>query len=386
MSQGLAAPPGAERLVAGRPRHFPTAFAWLSVGMGRNWRGVLGAMIGTWFYLPFALLAAAVAAVVLGIVGFFGGLAISRQDIPPVIVDLPILGPALDSFLLRGGGVIGGLVGIALGLVLGFVGALLWFWDREFSQDPVAGAGWLLGVIAAGLLVGAVYTAYRVVFEGALVRAGGARRLSRREQALLLPIVLVCARRLGLPNHPPILIDDSPEPTAIAYTRHLVLSRGLLDEFGYDREVIAGVVSHALVHWRNGDAISATFVRGVALPLYLVYGFAGWVMQKVKHPLVVLLLWLVLWPVLLTVRLFIMPLQAADARQAEFRADQGAVLAGYRDGLRRVISRLGRSFEASPNGWSRALTTTHPPSELRLERLEDPAQQYRLPDPDARGS
>lgn len=384
MSQGLAAPPGAERLVAGRPRHFPTAFAWLSVGMGRNWRGVVGALIGTWFYLPFALFAAAVAGVLLGIAGFFGGLAISRQDIPPVIADLPVLGPALDTFLLRGGGVIGGLLGIALGLVLGFVGALLWFWDREFSQDPVAGAGWLLGVVAAGLLVGAAYTVYRVVFERTLVRAAGARRLSRREQALLLPIVLVCARRLGLPNHPPILIDDSPEPTALAYTRHIVLSRGLLDEFGYDREVIAGVVSHALVHWRNGDAISATFVRGVALPLYLIYGFAGWVMQKVKHPLVVLLLWLALWPVLLTVRFFIMPLQAADARRAEFRADQGAVLAGYRDGLRRVIARLGRSFEASQNGWSRALSTTHPPSELRLERLEDPARQYPLPDPDPR--
>jgi Zn-dependent protease with chaperone function len=215
-----------------------------------------------------------------------------------------------------------------------------------------------------------------------LVRAAGARRLSRREQALLLPIVLVCARRLGLANHPPILIDDSPEPTAVAHTRHIVLSRGLLDDFGYDREVIAGVVSHTLVHWRNGDAISATFVRGVALPLYLIYGFAGWVMQKVKHPLVVLLLWLVLWPALLTVRLFIMPVQAADARRAEFRADQGAVLAGYRDGLRRVIARLPRSFEASQNGWSLALSATHPPSELRLERLEEPDRQYPLPDPD----
>jgi Zn-dependent protease with chaperone function len=373
-----------ERLVAGRPRHFPTTFAWLSVGMGRNWRGVLGALIGTWFYLPFALFAAVVSAVVFGIAGFFGGLFASRGDIPAVLADLPVLGPALDSFLLRGGGVIGGLLGIVFGLVLGFLGALLWFWEREFSEDPVAGAGWLLGVIAAGLFVGAVYTVYRVVFERVLVRAAGARRLSRREQALILPIVLVCARRLGLPNYPPIMIDDSREPNAVAYTRHIVISRGLLDEFGYDREVIAGVVSHLLVHWRNGDAISAVFVRGVALPLYLIYGFAGWVMQKVKHPLVVVLLWLVLWPALLTVRYFILPMQAADARRAEFRADQGAVLAGYREGLRRVIGRLQRSFEGGQNGWSQAVSATHPPSELRLERLEDQARQYPLPDPDAR--
>ncbi|HEY8473599.1 MAG TPA: M48 family metalloprotease, partial [Natronosporangium sp.] len=347
-------------------------------------RGVFGALVATWFYLPFALFVAVVSAVVLGLVGFGGGLAISRRDIPAVIGGLPILGDAIDSFLLRGGGVVGGLLGALLGLVLGFVGALLWFWAGQFADDPLAGLGWAIGVVAAGLLLGGVYTLYRVASEPVLLRAAGARRLSRREQALLLPIVLVCARRLGLPNHPPILINDDAEPTAIAYTRHIVLSRGLLKEFDYDREVIAGVVSHALVHWRNGDAISATFVRGVALPLYLIYGFAGWVTQKAKHPLVALVLWALLWPVLLTVRFFIMPLQAADARRAEYRADQGAVLAGYRDGLRRVIARLGNSFEATPNGWSQALSATHPASELRLERLEDPSRQYPLPDPDAR--
>ncbi|HEY8472558.1 MAG TPA: M48 family metalloprotease [Natronosporangium sp.] len=383
MSQGLAPPSSAERLVTGRPRHFPTTFAWLSVGFGRNWRGVFGALVATWFYLPFALFVAVVSAVVMGLLWFSEALAPLRRGIPEAL-DLPLVSPILDSFLLRDGGVLSGLLGILLGLVLGFVGALLWFWADQFTDDPVAGLGWLLGVVAAGMLLGVLYTVFRVACERMLLRAAGARRLSRREQALLLPIVLVCARRLGLPNHPPILINDNPEPTAIAYTRHIVLSRGLLTEFDYDREVIAGVVSHALVHWRNGDAISAAFVRGVALPLYLIYGFAGWVMRQLKHPLIALLVWLLLWPVLLTVRYFIMPLQAADTRQAEFRADQGAVLAGYRDGLRRVIARLGSSFETTANGWSQSVSATHPASELRLERLEDPARQYPLPDPDAR--
>jgi Zn-dependent protease with chaperone function len=49
-----------------------------------------------------------------------------------------------------------------------------------------------------------------------------------------------------------------------------------------------------------------------------------------------------------------------------------------------VIEGLRGSFEGSENGWSQAVSATHPPSELRLERLEDPERQYPLPDPDSR--
>lgn len=368
-------------MLHGRPSHFPSVTAWLSVGMGRSWRGVAGALIGTWFYLPLALVTAVGSALVLGAAGFFGGLFGGRAQIPSVVADLPVLGAALDAFLLRSGGVVGGLLGVLLGLVLGFLGGLLLFWAPGFSADPVAGAGSGLGVAAAGLSIGALYTLYRVGFEPALLRLAGARRLSRRERELIEPIVREAAARLGLANHPPVLIDDRPEPTAIAHTRHILLSRGLLAELGYDREAIAGVVAHELVHWRNGDPVSAVFVRGVALPLYLVHAGAGWLIQHARHPLVPAVLWVFLWPVMVTVRFFILPLQAADARRAELRADQGAALAGHREGLRRVLSRLPRSFEGGRNGWTQTACALYPPNELRLERLEDPSGRYPLPDP-----
>jgi len=372
-------------LLTGRPSDFPSLTAWLSVGMGRSWRGLAAALFGTWFYLPLALITAVLGAVVLGLVGFFSGVFGGPDQVPGVVADLPLLGAAVDAFLLRSGGVVGGLVGMLLGLVLGFLGGLLLLWAPGFADDPVAGTGSMLGVAGTGLLVGVLYTLYRVGFEPAILRMSGARRPSRREWALLEPILAGAAHRLQLRNYPPVLIDDDPEPLAVAYTRHIILSRGLLAALDYHPAAIAGVVSHQLVHWRNADPVSAVFVRGVALPLYLVHAAAGWLIRHARHPLVPAVLWLLLWPVMVTVRFFILPAQAADARRAELRADRGAVLAGHRDGLRLAVIRLGQRFEGGRNGWTRAASALHPPVELRLERLEDPGRQYPLPDPTAAG-
>ncbi|MPZ28747.1 MAG: M48 family metalloprotease [Micromonosporaceae bacterium] len=375
--------PRPSTVTAGRPRHFPSGWAWLSAGMWRNWRGIAGALVATCLGLPVAIVVAAGAALLLGAFGLFGGVFDGPERVPGPLRDLPLLGSALETFLPLSSGLVGGLVGALAGLVLGFLGTVLLFGGFWFADDPVAGLGSFLGIVAVDLLIAAVYTGYRVAFEPWLLRATGARRLSRRERELILPIVRDCAGRMGLENHPPILVDDDRAPNAIAYPRHLVISRGLLAEFGYHPEVIAGVVSHLLVHWRNGDPISAAFVRGAALPLYLVHGWAGWAGRRVNHPLVSLVTWVVFWPVLLTVNQVIMPLQAVDVRRAEYRADQGAVLAGHRDGLRRVLGRLRHSFETGRNGWAAAVGATHPPNELRLERLEEPGRRYPLPDPRA---
>lgn len=372
-----------DRVAAGRPSHFPSVYAWLSVGAWRDWRGIAGAVVATCLGVPVALVVAAGAAVLLGGFGLFGGLLFDGpQPVPGPVQDIPLLGSALETFLPLSSGLLGGLSGALLGLVLGFLGTVLLFGGFWLADDPVAGAGSFAGIVAADLLIAAAYTTYRVAFESRLVRTSGARRMSRREAGLILPIVRSCAHRMGLRNHPPVLLDDSPEPTAMAYTRHIVINRGLLDQFGYDPEVIAGVAAHTLVHWRNGDPISAAFVRGAALPLYLVQAMVGWLTRQVRHPLVGAVLWLIFAPVLLTVTYLIMPLQGVDARRAEYRADQGAVLAGHRDGLRRVLVRLRRSFETGRNGWTAAVSATHPPSELRLERIEDPARRYPLPDRD----
>jgi Zn-dependent protease with chaperone function len=248
-----------------------------------------------------------------------------------------------------------------------------------YVDDPVVTVLVLLLQVAFAAAVGILYVLYAVALEPLRLRLGGARRMSRREADFLLPILHDSARRLGLVNVPRLLVDDSREANALAYTRHIVLNRGLLEEFDYHPAVVAGVLSHELTHWHNADAVARLFVRGVALPLYLVYSVASWIANKFDSGFVRFLIAAVIWPVAVAVRYAVMPMQAAWSRAAEYRADQGAVAAGQVTGLRRALEHFRRSFDSSRNGWDAAVCASHPPNELRLERVENPGGWYPLP-------
>lgn len=382
MSVGTAEPL-AERLTEGRPTHFPSALQWLRAGVLRNLRGTIAALIAAWFYVPAALASAAFLAIVAGVAAYFYSGFSGDRSLPQQIRDVPLLGDAMQNLLLRSGGVEAAVLGVLLGGVLGFLVGIIWVFLGPFQNGVLDGLATVLGAIVLGIVVGLLYTVYRVVFERRILAVTGARRLSRREAEFLIPLVADAAARLGLENHPAVLVDDAREPNAFAHTRHLVVNQGLLEEFGYEREPIAAVLTHELVHWRNGDAISAAFVRGVALPLYLVQAGGGWLAARARNSVLRFLIWLAFWPVFVTVRYFVAPMQAADSRDAEYRADEGAVLAGHRAGMRQVLAHFRRSFEGGRNGWVAAMCASHPPNELRLEALEEPGHDYPLPDEDA---
>jgi Zn-dependent protease with chaperone function len=382
MSVGVAEPL-AERLTVGRPTNFPSALVWLRSGILRNLRGTVAALIAAWFYVPAALASAALLAIVAGVAAYFYSGFSGDRALPQEIRDVPLLGDAMQNLLLRSGGVEAAVLGVVIGGALGFLVGIIWVFLGPFQSGVLDGLATLLGAIVLGLVVGLLYTVYRVVFERRILTITGARRLSRREAEFLVPLVADAAARLGLENYPPVLIDDTREPNAFAHTRHLVVNQGLLEEFGYEREPIAAVLAHELVHWRNGDGISAAFVRGVALPLYLVQAGGGWLAARARNSVLRFLVWLAFWPVFVTVRYLVAPMQAADSRDAEFRADEGAVLAGHRAGMRQVLAHFRRSFEGGRNGWVAAMCASHPPNELRLEALEEPGRDYPLPDEDA---
>ena len=381
--------PVLERLSTGRPTHFPSVGIWLKAGIFRNLRGVLGGLVSAWFYLPSAVFFAAFGGILLGIYGLLAGSGLIPVDAAELgevsswVQEVPLAGDALTNLAGRSGGILPAVAGVVIGAVLGLLGGLILLLTAPFEQGLFDGILTIVGSVVLGILAGVLYTLYRVACEGWLLRITGARRLSRREAAFLLPIVRECAHRLGMSNHPPVLIDDRREPNALAYTRHIVINHGLLEEFNYDREAIAAVVCHELVHWRNGDGISAAFIQGVAFPLYVVQASAGWLLQRANNSLLRFLIWLVFWPVFVTVRYVVVPLQAADSRLAEYRADEGAVRAGHRVGMRRVLARFRESFEGGRNGWVAAICASHPPNELRLERIEEPGSQYPLPDAEA---
>ncbi|MEH1057715.1 M48 family metalloprotease [Micromonospora sp. CPCC 206171] len=361
-----AGPGGLDRRLADRPPGYPNALVWLRAGILRDWRGVLGSFLATWFYVPLALLAAVWGGIALGVLGLVAGGTQAGDALPSVVRDAPLVGPLLDAFLNRSGGVVGGFAGFAVGFLAGFLVVLVLPWRDAFDEPANLFTG-LVGMVVAAALVGLVYTLGRVLLEPWLLSVSGARQLSRREAERLRPILSDCAARLGLPSVPRLLIEDDPVLTnARAYARHIVVTTSLLDEPDED---VAALLSHELVHWRTGDEVTSAFVRGVGLPLVLVHAVPSWLMRRFPHPATDLLVFLVFWPVLLTMRFVVLPCHRRDVRAAEYRADAGAVLAGHAAGMRSMLERR-RSFETGRSGWDEAVCATHPPSELRLDRLE----------------
>ncbi|MBQ1052328.1 M48 family metalloprotease [Micromonospora sp. C51] len=351
--------------LANRPPGYPNALVWLRVGILRDWRGVLGSFVAAWFYVPVALFTAVVLAAVAGLVLAFTGGSVFVDQVPDEIRDAPVIGGLVSSFLEQSGGAIGAFVGAGLAFLVGLL--LVPVLRFSGADGAVSVLTQLVGIAAAAIVVGVLYTLYRVLLEDRLLRVSGARDLSRREKELVIPILHECAERLGLPAVPRLLVEDDLVSTnARTYARHIVVTTGLLTD---PRDEIAALLSHELVHWRTGDEITSAFVRGVGLPLVLVHAVPTWLMRRFPHPATNLFVFLFFWPVLLTMKYLVQPLHRADVRAAEYRADLGAVVTGHTEGLRAVLERR-RSFESGRSGWDEAVCAEHPPNELRLERLE----------------
>ncbi|MDG4840554.1 M48 family metalloprotease [Micromonospora sp. WMMD967] len=366
-----AEPPAADPQSTGtgfadRPPGYPSALVWLRAGILRDWRGVLGAFVATWFYLPVALLLAFWGGLSFGIVGLFAGGLGADDQVPQVLRDAPLIGSLLESFLSRSGGVLGGVAGFAVGFLAGFLSVLVLPWLGA-DEGPFAVVTGLVGTVVAAALIGVLYTLYRVLLEPRLLVVSGARQPSRREAARLRPVLDDCARRLGLPSVPRLLMEDDPVlSNARTYARHVVVTTAVLTEAD---DEIAALFSHELVHWRTGDEITSAFVRGVGLPLTLAHALPAWLMRTFPHPGTNFVVFLFFWPVLLTMRYVVLPLHARDVRAAEYRADLGAVLTGQVEAMRRILERR-LSFETGRSGWDEAVCATHPPHELRLDALE----------------
>jgi Zn-dependent protease with chaperone function len=365
-----------------RPPAYRNVFVWLITGMLRNPRGLIGALLASWFNLPVAVLLGGIGMVGGGIFGYVGGAITGNGTADSWISDVPILDSMLGSAFLQGGGILGLLLGAAAGAVGGFLLGLLVPWLAISAASPSEGIGRFLAQLLVAFLCGFLYTLYAIATESWRMRiVDGARRPSRRERELIGPVLEDCARRMGLASLPVLMMVDDRVPNAAAYSRHIIVNRGFLDTFDYELEPLAGVLCHELTHWRNADCVSNYFIRGVALPLYIAYNICSWLLRMTRG-IVAFAIWFATWPILVAIRYVVMPLQMAGIQAAEYRADQGAVFAGHRDGIRKVLAKLQDSFDGARNGWDMSILASHPASELRLERVEEPGVQYPLPDAD----
>lgn len=357
----------------------------LSAVAKHNRLGSLAGLFAAWFNAPLVLLMGAVGAFFGGVVGLFaGGLggpgALERFGaLFSLLVPMPVdLQDLLPTAAIQIGGIIGALIGIVTGAFgmawLTFSG----FWSLLYEGDPLWPLIVLCGQIVTAVFVGALYTFYTSRLEGRRLQLAGGRRPSRREAAWLEPMLRQAANRMGIPSLPTLLIDDRCTPNASAGMHHIVVNTGLLKYLSYDRNAVAGILAHELAHWHRGDAGVKAWGKGLALPFYLVLNFGVRVQQATRWGPLRLLLWVVLWSVFVTMRHLIMPLHARFWRECEYAADAAAARAGYADGLHHALTTLGRGFDGARDGWDQVMLATHPPIELRLERLERAGRSYPL--------
>jgi heat shock protein HtpX len=213
----------------------------------------------------------------------------------------------------------------------------------------------------------------------------------------LVNTVYNLARAAGLPKMPQVGVFDSPEPNAFATgptrSRALVaVSTGLLRSM--DRSSVEGVLGHEISHVANGDMVTMTLVQGVvnAFVLFLSRVLAFFVAQMLRgerdrgpsH----LIHWVLVLVFDIVFSILGSMVVAAFSRMREFRADAGGARLAGTGSMVGALEALQR-YSTSVSTEQRALATlkisgkrrggfmmlfaTHPPLEVRIERLRQMA-------------
>ncbi len=278
------------------------------------------------------------------------------------------------------------LSAIAAG-VLGFgSGFAASYTDTFFGASSIVAAS-----LATGIVIGLVFGLVSVATEWKTLDMRGYRRPSEREWNLYLTNAMqTVVDNMQLRETPKILIMDTAIPQAWTYTRTIVLSKGLLE--GLESGELAGVLAHEMTHWRRGDGLGLRMVWSFGWPVAVLYGLgmflsgnrygagameaagagqhaSGKGIVKGSTSFLAFLGWLFLWPAWLLTRI-LTAVTVYEGRVCEYEADAGAAEAGLEGGLKRALDKLS-VFEMGRNAWDAAFTTTHPPTELRVEALEE---------------
>jgi len=295
-----------------------------------------------------------------------------------------VTGWAVEHHLFAfGAGQAVSLVGIAAGFFLGGLAGSLLIFVGVVTAHPSAG----LVSITCGALLSIIVVVLVAAFERVSLRIRGYRRLSRQEVRRVAPLVKGVADAFELDGLPRFSMSDGPIPNAWTHMRTIVLTTGLLQMLD-DDELIA-VLAHELHHWRSGDAVGLRVVWAAALPIALLLDLGTWIaggsgatlqrreaatsQERIRRRAgaFAVIGWAIAWAPWVITRLVVAPLSAATQRRYEYEADAAAAAIGLSAALSSGLRKMG-AFEGGRSGWERAMVATHPPTELRLEALEQP--------------
>jgi Zn-dependent protease with chaperone function len=324
-------------------------WAALQRGFSRYPRATIVTIIAGWTFLAVALWAA----LILGIVGWIAG----------ALVGLHV---GQSSGTGQATGMLGGIGGFFAGAGIGF--ALVY-------GQSIASAGLrIFFALLIGAASGALLTVVAMYVEPWLMYMRGYRPPSRRESVALSPVLDEVAAGMHVGQLPPVLIADSRAIGAWAHPRHIVITRRMLD---LPREELAAVFAHEVHHWRSGDAVGLLFVAMCGWPLVIAVDMIQFV-RTFAGKFGSLLTLGMLRPFVLISKVMITPVLALDSRRYEYDADAAAVGAGFGPGMLRTLDDI-RIFETARSGWETVVNATHPPTEYRIEAVEDDLMKLEHP-------
>lgn len=218
-------------------------------------------------------------------------------------------------------------------------------------------------------------------------------KTATREEHFLIEMIYNLAKKAGLSTMPEVGIYRSPELNAFATgpSRNnslVAVSSGLL--MNMNRDEIEGVLGHEISHVANGDMVTMTLVQGVvnAFAMFFSRIFAYAISTVLSRSdeksgefsYLTFSILTAVFDVLFTLLGSI--LVASYSRWREYRADAGGATIAGRDKMIEALRRLQRTSDieddrapslaalkiAHHSSWL-ALFSTHPPMEMRIERL-----------------
>jgi heat shock protein HtpX len=232
-----------------------------------------------------------------------------------------------------------------------------------------------------------------------LLRMYGARQVDAQSAPELYNLVARLAEKAQLPM-PKVYITENPQPNAFATGRNpdhaaVCVTTGLMEQVS--QEELAGVLAHELGHVKHRDTLTMTIVAVMAGAISMLANMAFFMGgdRDRNNPLgmVGMVLVMIMAPIAA------MLVQAAISRSREFEADRaGAEITGRPLWLASALGQIERAAQRTENypadanpatahmfiinplhGGLSGLFATHPPTELRIERLRAMAGGDAMP-------
>lgn len=246
--------------------------------------------------------------------------------------------------------------------------------------------GVLLTIAVIAILIGSSFTP---IGEKIFIFTYGLREPNVEEKAILdepWRKVLETSRIQDTGINPRLLIQNDKFPNAFAFsTRTVTVTKGLLN---CPPEEIEGVIAHELGHIIHGDsqiALLVSVINTVGNYAAKVLSFVIFVFSRLTEVigdigggylgavvslagffmgLIALILKGLLWVVQKLINIGFL----AVGRQEEFNADSYAKEIGFGDGLVSLLKKL-ENIEAKPTGFWNAVESSHPPIDMRINKL-----------------